>query len=628
MPNPLRPVAAWASRRLPPRGSARRRRRVLGALAVLGLLCAGLALLVSQVSLALPDARREVEARLSRLLDGPVHVDGQASFSLLPLPRASLRDVRILAARPDEDPVAVDIDQVDADFDVVAALFGRVAIKRVTLLRPEIMTEAPEPVASPPPAAEAPPLPPAIPFAAQTPEASRRLDDFLQRFSGINEIRVRDGLLRVPGQAGGFSNANLVFRWPGEDEAATLSGSYVWNGEPTQISLVVERPRPFLAGTASPLSLTLNAPPLAVLFSGEGSAGDRLQLAGRLQLSTPSLSRTVRWLGERSLTLPDFGALAFDTQLKVFGTRASLGALELNLGGNQARGALEATRDEGGRPAVSGTLAFDTIDLAAFGGAMAPPPRALIDFQRPLRTAFLRDIDIDLRLSAARASLDRLRLGELAAAVKVTAGRAVFDVGDMAILGGRGQMRLSLDTRPPNRLSGSARLRGIGLASLRETTGTLLPLSSGTADIEVDVDTPADNWGDVALANRTRIEVSARDGALAGLDLRLLREAGSHKLSAAEAGAGFRTLTAHLEGTGGTLRLDTARIETQEGATTLSGRYDLRTAGLEATGSFDPAKVEASGRGDTFIPSQPIPFRIGGEWPSPEMTVGPPRRPI
>lgn len=599
---------------------------MLGALAGLAVTGAAIALVVSQIALALPDARREVETRLSRLLDGPVHVDGQASFSLLPLPRASLRDVRILAARPGEDPVAVDVDQVDADFDVVAALLGRVAIKRVTLLRPEITTDAVALPPEPEPGPASPTLP--IPFAAQTPEASRRLDDLLLRFSGINEIRVRDGLLRIPGQAGGFSNANLVFRWPGEDEAATLSGSYVWNGEPTQISLVVERPRPFLAGTASPLSVTLNAPPLAVLFSGEGSAGDRLQLAGRLQLSTPSLSRTVRWLGERSLTLPDFGALAFDTQLKVFGQRASLGALEINLGGNQARGALEAARDDRGRPAVSGTLAFDTIDLAAFGGAMAPPPRTIIDFQRPLRTDFLRDIDIDLRLSAARATLDRLRLGELAAAVKVTDGRAVFDVGDMAILGGRGQMRLSLDARPPSRLSGSASLRGIDLSALRETTLMLLPVNSGTANLELEVDTPAGNWGDVALANRTRIELNARDGTLAGLDLRLLRDGGPHTLSAAEAGAGFRTLSARLDGTGGTLRLDAARIETQEGATTLSGRYDLRTADVEATGLFDPVQVEASGRGDAFIPSQPIPFRIGGEWPSPEMTVGPPGRPI
>lgn len=625
LPKPFRPVAAWASRRSAgPRGRPVRR-WIAGGIVLLVLIGAG-ALLVSQVAIALPDARQEVEARLSRLLGGPVDVDGQASFSLLPVPRVSLRDVHILAARRDADPVAVDIDQVDADFDVAAALFGRVAIKRVTLLRPEILTDAPQPVPGSPGEGVALPSPDA--FAAQTPEASRRIDDFLLRFDGINEIRVRDGLLRIPGQAGGLSNANLTFRWPGGTESATLSGSYVWNGEPTEISLVVEKPRLFLAGTASPLSLTLNAPPLAALFSGEGSAGDRLQLAGRLQLSTPSLSRTVRWLGERSLTLPDFGALAFDTQLKVFGTRASLGALDLNLNGNKARGAIEATRDAGGRPAVSGTLAFDTIDLAAFGGAMAPPPRTLLDFQRPLRTDFLRDIDIDLRLSAARASLDRLRLGELAAAVKVTDGRAVFDIGDMSILGGRGQMRLSLDTRPPSRLAGTASLRGIDLATVWDTTGTRLPVNAGTADVEVAVDTPAGNWGDVALANRTHIELTARDGALAGLDLRLLREAGSHALSPDRTGTGFRTLTARVEGSGGTLRFDGARMETQEGSTILSGRYDLRSAGIDVGGLFTPAQVEASGEADAFTPSQPIPFRIGGEWPSPEMTVGPARRPI
>ena len=115
----------------------------------------------------------------------------------------------------------------------------------------------------------------------------------------------------------------------------------------------------------------------------------------------------------------------------------TLGDATLTSAGQTLEGAL-AIGGAGGRPAVSGTLAAETLALEPLLG----PPRALFDpsgawSAKPFAFAPLRTFDLDLRLSAAHLDVYGLTLADAAASVIVTDGKLDINLIEAAAYGGR-----------------------------------------------------------------------------------------------------------------------------------------------------------------------------------------------
>ncbi|MBB3936440.1 AsmA family protein [Aureimonas phyllosphaerae] len=616
-----------------PTDASPRRRGVKRSLAIGGVaalvLGGGLVAAFSTFPLTLPAAQAEIEARLGRLVGAPVSVAGTAEFSLLPRPSVILSDVRAVTSA-DGAALQLDVDRLEADFNLLDALAGRAEIRRVTMVRPELGPADPATL-SPPgsPSAGTPPAAavPAPPTPAGGREAMRAL---LARFQGVNELRLRDGLVRLPGMDSPVSSADIDFRWNGDGASANLSGSFVWNGQPAKVQGQLDRPVPFFDGETSPLRLVLSGPSGEVSFSGEGSGRTPLQLSGLVRLATPSLSRAARWLGEPSV--PDLGALALETRIELSGERLNFGAVQLDLGGNQARGALEADLSgTAGRRSLSGTLAFSDLDLGRAFQAIAPIPRNVLDLQRPMHFALGRDLDIDLRLSAERAQLGPVAASELAAAIKVVGGAGTLDIGDMAALGGRGGLRLRFaSTNGHPSVDASLRLSAVSMTELDALSGVPLPVSAGSGDLDVSFRGPAASWGDLLANGRSTLSLRVSDGRMRGFANELMRASGRHEIEAGTASAaqGFQSLTASLEGFGTRMRLDTLSMTTTAGKSEARGVLDAYTRRLNLFGTTQSSVVEASGASEAFTSSQPIPFTIQGEWPRPVMTVDAPEAPI
>ncbi|WP_427025659.1 AsmA family protein [Aureimonas ureilytica] len=609
-------------------GDKRRRGLLPIALGLLAFLVGLLFFALSQVSLQLGDAREELEARLAHLAGRPVHVDGSVSFELLPRPTAILTDLRARTGTGD-DAQLLTVDRVEADFALLPALLGRAEIRRVALVRPELgPATGIDPGAAPgrAPPAEARPAPPApVPDGAALGKASGDLRLFLVRFEGLRELDIREGLARLPGRSDSVSNINASFDWAGRGSAARLTGSAVWNGQPVRLDARLDRPLAFTEGENGPLRLSLSAPALEIGFEGNGSAGEVLQLAGALSLSTPSLSRAIDWIGRENAGVPDFGALAIQTQIHLVDDRVSFGSAALDLGEDKARGALEMVlpRPASNVPTLSGTLAFEALDLSRFSRAIAPAPKTALDFQRPIHTDFLRKIDLDLRLSAKEADLGRTTARDVAATIKSTGGVGTIDIGDMTVLGGRGDLRVTVDTSAPRAdLIVAAGLRDIDMKSLKTLTGTAMPVVSGRGELQLTLRGPATNWGEIALASRTEAKLRVRDGQLAGVERGMLKTPGLRPIdSAASVPEPFRRTDLALVGVGPRLRVDKLSIVFDEGEATADGQIDLRNGYLTMRGQFDPTKIEASGVSNSFTISKPIGFKLDGEWPKPTLTV-------
>ena len=615
-----------------------RKRRLFGwtFAAVAAAIVAGVVFLAnSSLSLNLENARHGIEQRLAALTGRSVQVDGGATFRLLPRPVVELSNIRLDSA---EDSRELRVARVIAQLDLIDALIGRTDISRLTLVRPEF-TEAEDRPAGPSASDPAQPAP-RSPTGFE-PEGDPRVLDLathtlravLQRFEGVRYIEVRDGLFRPRGDAAGISNINLTLEWDGRRQPAELSGSVVWNGQPADILLTVGSPAAFLAGDQSQLSATLRSPPVNLRFEGTGTGGTPFQLDGRLSLDAPSLARLSRWIGSPGFTLPDFGPIALETDLRLAGERAFLNRTSVVLDDMRAQGALEIAMLADGRPMLGGTLAFESFDFDTLGGAIAPLPRNVLDLQRRIPLHFVRNIDLDLRLSATRSRLAGVGMSDLAATVKFASGNAVIDIGDVSLFGGRAQGRVALDANAAApHLVGTYALQGIEAAALAQRLSSEDMQLTGTATISGKLDLPVRSWAEIANDNRIDAQVNIDSGTVAGLphvgDLQEGRR--SFTLQPGGQPSSFDTLTARLSTAGSFLRVGNFEMAGPTGLMTLQGLVALADMSVSLEGLFEPAAADVAdaNRNATFTSSKPIEFILRGEWPGLDVTVTPRSKPI
>ena len=171
-----------------------------------------------------------------------------------------------------------------------------------------------------------------------------------------------------------------------------------------------------------------------------------------------------------------------------------------------------------GRPMLAGTLAFESFDFDTLGSAIAPLPRNVLDLQRRIPLHFVRDFDLDLRLSATQSQLAGVGMSDLAATVKFASGNAVVDIGDVSVFGGRAQGRVSLDANAAApRLTGTYALQGIEAATLAQRLSADDLQLTGTATISGKLDLPVRNWAEIANNNRIEAKVDIRAGTVAGM---------------------------------------------------------------------------------------------------------------
>ncbi len=120
------------------------------------------------------------------------------------------------------------------------------------------------------------------------------------------------------------------------------------------------------------------------------------------------------------------------------GGNIALSNLNIELDGNVAEGVL--TYATGGRRTLQGTLAVDTLDLTPYASAMrllAADARAWN--RMPIALDWFDDIDVDLRVSAARVIAAQSRLGRTAVAATLSNRRLVVTVGESQALQRRHQ---------------------------------------------------------------------------------------------------------------------------------------------------------------------------------------------
>jgi len=307
------------------------------------------------------------------------------------------------------------------------------------------------------------------------------------------------------------------------------SGHGMWRGQKVKFSLK-SNGTPDVPDAGLPFEIVVAGRIMSFSLKGEARSKGKngLHLKGTGEIKTGDLRRLARALGAHwpgSLNLRDF---SISGPFVWAGSALLVPKATVKFDDNEGAGALSINTD-GKKALLSGTLAFDEFDLAAYFGADANAGakgysvNAITQWVRRLAGAWtmpmVHHADADLRVSAKLVRVGDIRIGPAATAITLKSGKVSVNLAELAFDGGTGTGQLSIDFNglmPQLALRGRLTTAPVGQLS-KALFGIQYLKGSGTitADLVAHGDTLKQMLGNISGT----IDTEMPSGGLVGLDL-------------------------------------------------------------------------------------------------------------
>lgn len=610
-------------------------RRISPVLAVMTALAIVLAavLVILPVAVSQQRVRDHIAFEVHALLGADLSMREAPKLSYFPSFTASLQDVQLTRSGAGDQQPIVTAERVDLDLSLWSALSGKINVTSVRLVRPHFTLSS-----------EAGSLGAYLKDAFATPgsrmgsiialsrsviEANPSDPDISKLPSmRLGKLTIEDGLLALKHADGKgeeqISSINGSISWPQSDSALSAKLHAIWHGEAADIEASSARPLFLIAGGTAPIKLSVTSTPLDLSLDGNANLSSNLFVSGKLSLQSPSLRRILEWSHTKIDPGTAIGSVDLDASLTLAQDRMKLDNVALTLDGNPGKGVLEIGSEDG-MPKISGTLAFGSLDLKSFLSAFTPmadgkPPSPAID------TRFLRQMVLDLRFSADKATAGPVSLTKLAATAQVKGGQASFDIGDATVYGG--DLQASLQLKGSGEANyGELRLTGsdIDSSALADALGVQgqFPLAHVSGSLALKG--PITDWGSAVAGATGSVEAHFGPGQVNGFDFDefVKRARGSSFFSLDDmnkASFAFNSIDVKAGIADGLATLSSAEIKSPKGNVMLNGLVPFVGRSLALSGRLQlpaAAKAAATGASKATSEANDVYFFVGGSWNRP-----------
>ncbi len=344
-----------------------------------------------------------------------------ASFSALPWP-----SVRIIDARLD-DAYGVDLLSAPAarvNLSLINLMRGRFIPTGVILVSPTVTVDVDHP-----------------PFAGAAGGSGGPASVARRALAPLASLSLSKGVLRLISAKRGVDA--LIDNVQGRFDGLTIGDqlrfnlSAVWRKMPVTVAGALDDPETAAKGAPSPIVFGFDSPLAKLAFGGALALGDKPNADGDLTASIPSIAALASFLDARPPLILAANDIAITAKISGGPNALTLSDATLTSVGQTLEGAI-AISHAGGRPAVSGTFAAETLALTPLLG---PPERVFEPSggwsTKPFAFEPLRSFDLDLRLSAAHLDVYGLPLADAAVSIIVADGKLSATLMEAAVHGGR-----------------------------------------------------------------------------------------------------------------------------------------------------------------------------------------------
>ena len=365
--------------------------------------------------------------------------------------KAVLNDVSLSDWDDESRRPVLDAERVELELSAIAALRGDVVISTAKLVRPILYVEPVGPNRYAPVAPKGGRIRHALEGGARD---RRREPGRPGRLRAGQRVvrhgRVRDGQVVATGRRrrrrADHHRACRRHRMERAQPRGIAFGNGIWRGENFSIDASSAKPLILFAGGSAPVSINVKAAPASGSFDGVANFSQNSFFDGQLTFNSPSLRRMLEW--SRTDLPPDAstGSVALSGKITGDRKRLKLDNAEITLDGNPGAGVLELSLGDA-VPGITGTLAFDQLDLRSFLSAFTPFTPGTDSAPGAVDVAFAEKYNLDLRLSAAKATAGDFSFTNVAATAQVKGDLTAFDISDATIFGGTVQAGLRYDRK-------------------------------------------------------------------------------------------------------------------------------------------------------------------------------------
>jgi AsmA protein len=325
----------------------------------------------------------------------------------------------------------------------------------------------------------------------------------------------------------------------------------------------------------------------------------------------------MRWTGQKPMPGGGLGRFALKAKTSISSGTIALSGVNVELDGNAAEGVLTFASD--GRQTLQGTLAAEELDLTPYVSTVrliAANERDWNEF--PIVLDGLTGVDFDLRMSAAKITIGRVKLGNTAIAANLRAGKLSLTVAQSQAFGGliKGSMTLAAtdtgaDVKSEMQFT-DVDLEGClgGLFNIRRIEGR------GNLSLAIEAS------GGSVLALTQHLSgsagLNARDGALLRINAeqllgRLMRRPLSGASDFRTGRTPYERLIVNLKIVQGMANIEEARLDGPKVRMTFTGSSSIPTRELDLRGQASLYLTRASDAAPAFD----LGFIVTGSWDDP-----------
>jgi AsmA protein len=560
--------------------------------------------------------RSGMERAVAQWTGHSVAINGIPKLEFWPTPRITLNDVTIRKGTAEGPRVLGKVEKLSASFGLYEALRGREEFYDFRFVHPHVfvirdgdgkLDWTNDGLLS------------AAVRGAQEDGDGQRLGADLN--APIGSVTIDGGTLELKDMA---SDRTFVVDgiaaqvgWPRLGDPMTARLSARIGEQNVQLNLSSRQLLLLFGGKRAQVTANLTSPALTGRFEGMANLASAAFLSGAVELNATDIPTLTAWAGASLPGLEKLKSAAISAQLNTIGTNLRFNDLTFSVNDMRATGVMDVGVRPGAKPKLTGTLAFDKIDINAVLAAFALDPSQNQSSLSQAENGLLQKIELDVRLSAREATLAPFVLGDVGASVFVTGGQARFDIGDSDFADG--QLTGQLSAANGGFAKGASLLISVRDAEFSEIVQRLdlkgpMPFGRGSIDLSMKTSKPiwAADRNDVA----GKIQLFAQGGSMQNLDVTTFRQIAGQKpyFALSEAGKGafdFDSLELNASFADGTAELGKTRLVGPQQSVTLAGPVLFGSNSLAVTGTLR-ATLDS---GDTTYP--PVPFFIGGSWPDP-----------
>ena len=529
---------------------------------------------------------------------------GPVSMSVFPARMVSFSDVVLGDAAAKEPAVAV--EQMIVNLRLMPLLAGRIEIADITLIKPHITVDVG--------ADGHTNWSPLVDTLARALRPGAPHDERLLSFS---EIRINNGTIAIRDPAHGVTETleavELSLAWPSIAKSFAATGHFDWRKETVAANIAMSDFPAALSGRNSGLKFRFNAGPMNAAFDGTMSYAPNLKVDGTLAADAASLRDALRWTGDTALPEGGLGRFALKARAAVNDGTLALSNVNAEFDGNVAEGVV--TYSTTGSRLLQGTLAVETLDLTPYVSTVRLVAENTRNWDAtPIALDWFNGWEADLRLSAAAVRVAHARLGRTAVAATMRAGRLVLTVGESQSFGGVITGNISLG-KTEHGAEFKTQLQATDV-DFDKTMIELLRMRriEGVGSISLEMESTGPNVHDLARNLDGTAHITARDGALTGVNVeQLLRRLALRPLSG---NGDFRTgrtpfdrVNIALQITRGTATIDDVEMVGPNVKLGLTGTTSIpeREFDLSGTASLTNAAADTSNAFE-------LPFVVQGPW--------------